>query len=125
MSQWKCKHGIDHSVHEHGEPCPQCKQETTNLFKSIMITKPIEGHAQPTPQTPYPHFCWVIELHEMRNGSSYNRYWWQPLAANNPEDCWTEYWNNAIKFYDRASAEQIAAHMPIDWPVHILEHQIG
>ena len=64
--------------------------------------------------------CWVIEK---RTGSK-TGYATYDVCVEEPGVQWDTQWDRALKFYDRASAEMIAAEMCMDWDIRILEHQI-
>ena len=64
--------------------------------------------------------CWIVE----RRTGSKTEYASYDVCAEDPGVQWDTQWDRALKFYDRASAEMIAAEMCMDWDIRICDHQI-
>jgi hypothetical protein len=70
-----------------------------------------------------PKPCWAIERNFKHPDAKSDdwRYWSHPEFIGNEFD---PDWNEAIKFFDRKSADKTISECPDDWNVRIVEHQI-
>ncbi len=64
---------------------------------------------------------WVVERNYGSGTSSDWRYMKYPGYL---DDAWTSDWNDALKCYDRPSADALCVDMPDDYDVRITDHQI-
>ena len=64
--------------------------------------------------------CWAVE----RVSKIRNEFMTWDDDDGNVDISWSDSWDRAIKFYDRASAEMFARYLPEYWDIRILEHQL-